>query len=373
MGGIPIDKAELLALFLESFFFGGFFVLFGVVLVLFHQRVATNQPQWRALLSVSILMLAMATLHLIIDVVRAMEAFITQANTSLHGASKYYGDLASPLHLAKSIIYGLQTLLGDGVMVWRCYIVYDKRKAIIFAYGPLLLGSAVTVFSIPVAFSRYTPGTEIFDTAYAWITTWVVLTMTINATSTIAIVYRILSRRLPENTQQSILPVVAVIVQSGALYASGVLGLLITYLAKTNGQYAALDVCCPLVGIVFTLIIIQIRVRFGLSSSSGGQIYDKSNTLSGRVSTARGSRARTRGIGLRVKNSRVDAEPSYAMQVRITEERTQYGDGFDMPKVDGEGSAGENSASLSPEHNERVIAIGGRAKHNSREFDHGAV
>lgn len=184
---------------------------------------------------------------------------------------------------------------------------------------------------------------------------------------------------------------VAVIVQSGALYASGVLGLLITYLAKTNGQYAALDVCCPLVvstilphlgpsrqlianqGIVFTLIIIQIRVRFGLSSSSGGQIYDKSNTLSGRVSTARGSRARTRGIGLRVKNSRVDAEPSYAMQVRITEERTQYGDGFDMPKVDGEGSAGENSASLSPEHNERVIAIGGRAKHNSREFDHGAV
>lgn len=86
MGGIPIDKAELLALFLESFFFGlytsslslcaaihlypfiilsrqaDFLFFFGVVLVLFHQRVATNQPQWRALLSVSILMLAMATL-----------------------------------------------------------------------------------------------------------------------------------------------------------------------------------------------------------------------------------------------------------------------------------------------------------------------
>ncbi|ETW81305.1 hypothetical protein HETIRDRAFT_317197, partial [Heterobasidion irregulare TC 32-1] len=158
----------------------------------------------------------------------------------------YYGDLASPLHLVKSMIYGLQTL-GDGVMVWRCYIIYDKRKAIIFAYGPPLLGSAITVFSILVAFSRYTPGTEIFDTARAWITTWVVLTMTINVTSTIAIVYRILPRRLPETTQQSILPVAAVIVQSGALYASGVLGLLITYLAGTNGQYAVLDLCCPLV------------------------------------------------------------------------------------------------------------------------------
>ncbi|ETW81275.1 hypothetical protein HETIRDRAFT_426754 [Heterobasidion irregulare TC 32-1] len=247
--------------------------------------------------------------HLIIDIVRVMEAFITQANTSLHGASKYYGDLASPLHLSKSTMYGLQTLLGDGAMVWRYYIVYDKRKAIIFAYGPLLLGSAV------------------------------------------AIAYRILSRRLPETTRQSILPVAAIIIQSGALYASGVLELLITYLAGTNGQYAALDLCYPLVQ------------RPDISS----------NTLSGRVSTARGSRTRARGTGMRVKNGRVDAEPSYAMQARIAEERMQYGDDLDMPKVDGEGSASQDPASLLPEQNERVIVIDNSAKHDSREFDHGAV
>ena len=69
------------------------------------------------------------------------------------------------------------------------------------------------------------------------------------------------------------------IVESGALYAVSVLSLLIAYLAKSNGQYAALDAVTPLVvrvktvkrsssssccqGIVFSLIVLQIHFHLG--------------------------------------------------------------------------------------------------------------
>lgn len=55
---------------------------------------------------------------------------------------------------------------------------------------------------------------------------------------------------MPSGTQifsQSLVPVLVGIVESGALYASGVLVLLITYLANSNAQYPALDICTPLV------------------------------------------------------------------------------------------------------------------------------
>jgi len=54
--------------------------------------------------------------HLIIDLVRALEAFVFDGDT-IAGADAYYSNLASPLELAKTALYITQPTLADAVLV----------------------------------------------------------------------------------------------------------------------------------------------------------------------------------------------------------------------------------------------------------------
>lgn len=62
------------------------------------------------------------------------------------------------------------------------------------------------------------------------------------------------------------LPILIVIVESGAIYATGVLSILMAYLSGSNGQYAVLDAVSPVMGIVFCLTILQVHFRIGSKS-----------------------------------------------------------------------------------------------------------
>ncbi|THH20193.1 hypothetical protein EW146_g1130 [Bondarzewia mesenterica] len=344
MGDIPLDEAELLALFFETFFFALFLSLFGVTVVVLYQSSTTSRSQRRVLLSISTIMLCLAAAHLVIDLVRAVDAFIWD------GAIKYNRRLAHPLQLAKTSIYAAQTILGDVVMVWRCYIVFDKSKWILVIFGPFIAAPfAVAIVGVWL-FTRYPPGSSIFVTGPAWITTWLVLTMVTNMSSTVAIAYRIFSTSREINVQRSVLPIAGIIIQSGSLYALSVLVLLITYLSGSNGQYVALDICTPIVGIAFILVILQIRFRDSLSSRLDETGADGLSAFDGRFFTVFGSR---RGVDVRAADSY--GTNSYPMQVAIMRER-QIFDGIVMPKLHGQQENGGGSDSF--EQKDRVINMG---------------
>lgn len=62
-----------------------------------------------------------------------------------------------------------------------------------------------------------------------------------------AIAWRIYRTRSPLIKRTRLTPVLLAFVESGALYASSVLAVMIAYASGSNGQYAALDVVIPLV------------------------------------------------------------------------------------------------------------------------------
>ncbi|KIK61183.1 hypothetical protein GYMLUDRAFT_590960 [Collybiopsis luxurians FD-317 M1] len=205
-------------------------------------------------------MLLLATVHIIIDFVRILQAFVAGQPSSQEGGIAYYADLSNPLHVVKTVFYVTQTILGDGVMIWRFYVVYQKRILYAVPFLIVLAVNAAAGYVVCWSLSEAHPGSNIFHTAASWITTFFVLTMCINALCTILIALRIFLTSSPSKASgQSLLPVFVTIVESGALYASGVLGLLIAFLSGSNGQYPALDICTPLVGIVYCLIVLQIR------------------------------------------------------------------------------------------------------------------
>jgi hypothetical protein len=54
-------------------------------------------------------------------------------------------------------------------------------------------------------------------------------------------------RQALSSSARSLFPVIAVIIESGAIYTASVLGFVITFLLKSNGQYPALGLITPLV------------------------------------------------------------------------------------------------------------------------------
>ncbi|KXN82191.1 hypothetical protein AN958_02936 [Leucoagaricus sp. SymC.cos] len=267
--GIPLDKAEILALFLENIIYGIFLTFFLLLVVISFGEKDIRIANQRFILPVATLMMALATTHLIIDFVRVLQAFVTGDDSKAAHPIPYYEIISHPLHVAKTPVYAIQTILGDAVLVWRCYVIYNKRYYVLVPAGVILLANLGKCIVVSWSVSAAIPGRNIFQTASQWITAFFILTMTLNVCCTSAIVIKIwLTRRQAASASRSLFPVIAVVIESGAIYTSSVLGLLIAYLSDSNGQFSALDLITPLVGVTYCLIVLQIHFHLRISSAS---------------------------------------------------------------------------------------------------------
>lgn len=264
MGGIPLDKASFLALFLETLFYGVFFTLYWLTLFVLLKKTGFQR---QLLIPVATLLLCIATAHLIIDFVRALEAFVFKVDTI--GADAYYSNLASPLDLASKALYITQTTLADGVVVWRCHVLNNRSRFVAIPGCIVLLVNAATGYYVVWSLSRTYALSKVSTAASGCITTFYTLTMFVSLICTVSIAWQIYhTRRFMPGGLAALLPVFIVVIESGALYATSVLALLISFLVGSNGEYIMLDVIPPIVGITFCLIILQVHFHVGGSSST---------------------------------------------------------------------------------------------------------
>lgn len=207
----------------------------------------------------------LATAHFVLDVLRATQAFVDLQDGT---AQAYYLDLSNPLQAAKTAVYVTLTLVGDAFVIYRCFVVWGRKWHITFVPILLWLGTAVGGYGATVAFSKTPQGGQVFLPNLApWITSFLSLTFSTNVLCTSLLAYRIL--RIQQQIRgigqgQWAIDVLAIIVESAALYSFSVLSLLIAYCLNSNAQYTVLDFTSPLIGIAFTAIIL--RVSLGLSS-----------------------------------------------------------------------------------------------------------
>ncbi|KAG2143090.1 hypothetical protein DEU56DRAFT_733267 [Suillus clintonianus] len=254
--GIFLDKASLIALFLETLFYGVFLTLYLLTLLILLKKTGVQRI---LLIPVATLLLCTTTAHLIVDFVRALEAFVFKTDSI--DANAYYSNFSSPLELAKIAIYVTQTTLADGLIVWRCYMIHDKSPLVAFPGCIVLLTNGAIGYYIVWSLSMTT---AVSTTSDKCITTFITLTMVIGVTCTTLIAWRIYrTRRFMPGGLGVFLPVLIVIVESGALYATSALAFLLAFLLGSNGQYTILDVIPPIVGIAFCLIVLQTHFHVG--------------------------------------------------------------------------------------------------------------
>lgn len=267
-----MNTAQLLALFLEALFFGTFSVLYFIAVFILLLRSDSITSTNRRLFYTATLMFILSIVHMAIDVRRAVEAFINFGDQESGGSNVFYSNIGERLGIAKDVVYITQTLVGDGFVTYRLYMVWDRNLYIVILPIMMLLATGVTGYG---ACYEEAVATGIFgNNIRPWITAFFSTSLATNVIATILIAYRIwhsgrkVRRYRASGLTNSHWPVIETVVQSAAIYSAALVALLGCYIANSFAQYTVLDAMTPLIGVVFTLIII--RVGLGYTGHSTG-------------------------------------------------------------------------------------------------------
>ncbi|KAJ7579155.1 hypothetical protein C8J56DRAFT_337792 [Mycena floridula] len=278
-GGIAADTTAILSLALECGLYGISVVLF-VHTILVLAKDHKTRPVNRTMTVLACLFFVLSTWHAIVDVVRAKEGFVNERERFKGGPSAYFADVTQPIFVIRSTLYASQTLLGDAVVIYRCYVVWQSFYVALF---PLILwcGCAGVAMALLDAVARANPSSifilsKLIDTFFA-------TTLSCNILGTGLLAYRIwkINAATAEfRIGNSLLPVARVVADSGALYSVTLLVALFTFVSGSNSQFLLVDLLMPIIAIAFYAIIIRVSLaRQASKTGSAGSGVQQSYNL----------------------------------------------------------------------------------------------
>ncbi|KAJ7719956.1 hypothetical protein B0H16DRAFT_1218975, partial [Mycena metata] len=269
----PITEAQIVGLFLESVFWGIYLVTFFLCLrsLLFKANFELkwfSDLNWPMLL-VTLIMCVFSTLDVAIGLMHNIQAFILYKGPG--GASQELSRISDWVNIIKTVDVLLQTTLGDGMLIFRCWMVYSKSwPVVVFSMLLWLGGSVCTVMIIRIEATLRSDTLITSDSLKPLILSFWILTIVQNILTTGLLVFRIWrvdqqNARFAYHTnsssankrQSKLRQVMRVIIESGLMYTTIALITFITYIANSNSTYGVSDVEVQMVGITFNLIIIR--------------------------------------------------------------------------------------------------------------------
>ncbi|KZO97591.1 hypothetical protein CALVIDRAFT_597501 [Calocera viscosa TUFC12733] len=274
-----LNTCMLYGIFLSAILYGVHVVLFVLSLyVLVFKR--GSQSKNLILVVLSTIMFLLETSVIVLSFSRILDGFIGSGSTGSAESALYFAELSLPKYMAHASLLSINLTLADALMVYRCWIVYDRRVVCVIVN--ILLWIASTVFmGITVArihlVTLSTPETLAVLSTSNW--TWIALLVTQTILTTAMIVYRIwrahLWRARPD--EKIFLSVAAIILESGALYMTALIVYAIT-IRVAEGVLSNITVDILNSGISFSLVIV--RIGLGLSHISGLPSNGKFSELS---------------------------------------------------------------------------------------------
>jgi len=226
-----------------------------------------DEINWSMVL-VALILTILGTIHVAVDIQRLIVRFITKADIFPGGPTGFFADVTQRTFIIKNAVYVLQTLLGDGVVIYRCYVVWQCFGVIIL---PTVLWCATSVISSGLLYHMVheTDSEVVFLLAIGkWVATFYLLTMTTNVLSTALLAYRIRATNRDEPGVVRVLSrsgvearlLLRVIIDAAVLYALTLFALLVCYADQNTGQFIVLDMVTPIISIAFHTVIVRIAI-----------------------------------------------------------------------------------------------------------------
>ncbi|KAK0194543.1 hypothetical protein F5146DRAFT_902814, partial [Armillaria mellea] len=264
--------ASIVALFLESAAWGVFLVTFGLCLrslLLTKAGLKSWSEINRPMLLVCLAMPIFATVQVALNTIRALESL------GPTGISEQFTNLGSAAEVLKFTCVNVQTLIGDGILTYRCWIVYGKSWAVAAVPALLWIGTLVTtVINIVVISHIHSEALTAPTSLRPIISSFWGISIALNIITTGLIVARIYSvdrmaymysvTRLsgPRSGRLNGLQrAMRIVIESGAIYTSVAIITCATYVSGSIAVYITSALEVQTAGIAFNLIIIRVHNR----------------------------------------------------------------------------------------------------------------
>ncbi|KAF8186648.1 hypothetical protein BJ912DRAFT_457399 [Pholiota molesta] len=245
---IPLTLSELPYLIL------GFIVeslLYGVHLVIFFLCVRVLLPRrrkiQRMMLGAVVIMFLLATF----DVAVSWRLFLRHTPVLYTGTSATFLQAVHP----KIIIHLINNLIADCLLLIRCYVVWARRRAILY-----IAGSFLCVITVMGVISEGTTSFKLKQFAAIYTLSSLVWTLVITSMTAGKIIW--ISREVSHIMGPKMMPhyqfAVAILVESGMMYT--ISSLLVLILIRTPFIFLAAAIVIRLSCIVPILIIVQIAL-----------------------------------------------------------------------------------------------------------------
>ncbi|KAG1879637.1 hypothetical protein C8R48DRAFT_589240 [Suillus tomentosus] len=256
--GIPLDSVALMSTVLEGILYGFSVLMFiGTIWALTHKRHMRDVN--RPITAVAVLLFVLSTAHMVVSIIRSEEGLVQYRDRP----KTLLAEISRGTFMTNGVIFVLQTLLGDGVVIYRCYIVWQTVWVIILP-SMLWCGVAVTgVYSI-YSFSHTTSiyGHVFSQTTREWISAFYASTLVTNLLSSGLLAYRIwkIERDVANSSATKITTtgILRVVMDAAGLYSIALLCTLIGVACSKNGTLFMLDMLTPIISITFYMVIIRI-------------------------------------------------------------------------------------------------------------------
>ncbi|KAE9392005.1 hypothetical protein BT96DRAFT_924966 [Gymnopus androsaceus JB14] len=264
MSTIPLDRAYLTAIWLETLFYGINMLLF--FSYLFIVRYKRRHALSNIIVGVAVLMFLLSTCHVSLGFSRLIEGFIVLRN-QLGGPAAYFSDVSIPANVAKVTIHTVNSVLGDSIMVWRCYNVWEQRWLPSILPILLIIASAVCGFGQAIIFAEAKSTHSAFGPQLEkWNGSLFSLSLTTNVVVTSLIATRIwwVGRQINPESTFKYRRVLTLVIESGAIYSSALIIEITLYFLNSNAFYIIYDPIAQLTAITPTMIIVM--TSLGLTS-----------------------------------------------------------------------------------------------------------
>ncbi|KAJ7887345.1 hypothetical protein B0H14DRAFT_2696261, partial [Mycena olivaceomarginata] len=269
---LSLSEAQLLGNWFETLTYGMYFVTCGFCA----RKLLCIGPEDRGrrpseirwfILSVGITLFVVATFDVVIGLLHNLQAFAFY--TGGGGAAKELSDISGWINVARTVAQVIQMILGDFVLVYRCYIVYSRRWKVLIPSLILYIGGVAIAIKLVEAQAslKHEETTMNSSDIRPWTETLFCITAVQNTLTTGLLIWRIWRvereiEKLRANTSgttnnQPFRKVTRIIAESGFAYTLMVFLTFVVNACNSNLIYPFANSTLQATGIAFNVIIIR--------------------------------------------------------------------------------------------------------------------
>ncbi|KAH9042526.1 hypothetical protein EDB85DRAFT_1071704 [Lactarius pseudohatsudake] len=242
-------------------FFGAYIILTFTAVYLLARREKTATSIFMMVLT--LVMFGVSTAYFVLDI-------ILVSNGVLHPQEypETVIDLWGGVTTAQIVCQGINSVLGDSIVIWRAWVVWGRQLSVVLAPLVLLFGVAFSSFGAAVAQSRALADPSYLTVFNIFMIALPSLTLATNVTATALILWRVWAsvRKVEHHGAVThgtvrLHRLLNILIESGGLYCLTWLLLLCFNLIGYPASHVFLSIIGQLTGIYPTLIIVLVSIN----------------------------------------------------------------------------------------------------------------